>query len=64
MAGMRTLPAAACIGSSDMSSYDIVIVGHGLAELVACGGYRSLDLSELSPVRLRDGRTVRERTIV
>jgi glycine/D-amino acid oxidase-like deaminating enzyme len=39
-------------------------VGRGLAELVAYGAYRSLDLSELSPVRLRDGRTVRERNIV
>ena len=39
-------------------------VGRGLSELVVHGAYRSLDLSELSPVRIRDGRQVREKNIV
>ncbi|MCM5556046.1 FAD-binding oxidoreductase [Pleomorphomonas sp. JP5] len=39
-------------------------VGRGLGELVVYGGYRSLDLSELSPTRVRDGRQVREKNIV
>jgi glycine/D-amino acid oxidase-like deaminating enzyme len=39
-------------------------VGRGLSELVTYGAYRSLDLSELSPVRIREGREVREKNIV
>ena len=39
-------------------------VGRGLSELVIYDGYRSLDLSELSPGRVREGRQVRERNIV
>jgi glycine/D-amino acid oxidase-like deaminating enzyme len=39
-------------------------VGRGLAELATYGGYRSLDLSELSPARIREGRRVREKNIV
>ena len=39
-------------------------IGRGLSELVVHGAYRSLDLSELSPVRIRDGRQVREKNIV
>lgn len=39
-------------------------VGRGLSELVVYGAYRSLDLSELSPTRIRDGRQVREKNIV
>ncbi|WP_026783480.1 NAD(P)/FAD-dependent oxidoreductase [Pleomorphomonas koreensis] len=39
-------------------------VGRGLSELVAYGGYRSLDLTELSPIRIRDGRMLREKNIV
>ena len=38
--------------------------GRGLAELVTYGDFRSLDLSDLSPVRLRQGRQVREKCIV
>lgn len=39
-------------------------VGRGLSELVTYGSYRSLDLTELSPVRIREGREVREKNIV
>ena len=39
-------------------------VGRGLSELIVYGNYRSLDLSELSPIRVRDGRQIREKNIV
>jgi glycine/D-amino acid oxidase-like deaminating enzyme len=39
-------------------------VGRGLAELIVHGRYVSLDLSELSPDRVREGRRVVERNVV
>lgn len=39
-------------------------MGRGLSELITYGGFRTLDLSELSPVRIREGRQVKEKCIV
>lgn len=39
-------------------------VGRGLAELIAHGRFLTLDLSELSPDRVREGRPVVERNVV
>ena len=39
-------------------------VGRALAELIAHGAFRSLDLSELSPGRLLAGRRLREQNVV
>ena len=39
-------------------------VGRGLAELILTGGYRSLDLGELGPERVLEGRPFAERAIV
>ncbi|HUG61283.1 MAG TPA: FAD-binding oxidoreductase [Methylomirabilota bacterium] len=39
-------------------------VGRGLAELIVHGGYRSLELSDLSPDRVRLGRPVLEKNVV
>ncbi len=39
-------------------------VGRGLAELLVHGGFRTLDLSELSPDRVAAGRPVVERNVV
>lgn len=39
-------------------------VGRGLAELIVHGGFRTMDLSELSPERLKAGRKVLERNVV
>lgn len=39
-------------------------VGRGIAELIVHGGFRSLDLSDLSPDRVATGRPVVERNVV
>ena len=39
-------------------------VGRGVAELIAHGGYRSLDLSPLSVARVAEGRPLREAKVV
>ena len=39
-------------------------VGRALAEWVACGGYRSLDLSALGWQRVLQGRPLRELNVV
>ncbi|MGA1275475.1 MAG: NAD(P)/FAD-dependent oxidoreductase, partial [Gemmobacter sp.] len=39
-------------------------MGRGMAELILTGGWQSLDLSELSPQRLAEGRPVLERAVV
>ena len=39
-------------------------VGRGMAELIAYGAYRTLDLSPLAPTRLAAGRKLRESNIV
>jgi glycine/D-amino acid oxidase-like deaminating enzyme len=39
-------------------------MGRGMAELILTGGWQSLDLSELSPLRLVEGRPVLERAVV
>jgi glycine/D-amino acid oxidase-like deaminating enzyme len=38
--------------------------GRGVAEHILCGGWRSLDLSELGAARLLEGRPFRERAVV
>jgi len=39
-------------------------VGRGIAEWIVHGGYRSLDLSPLSPARIAAGRTLVERAVI
>jgi glycine/D-amino acid oxidase-like deaminating enzyme len=39
-------------------------VGRGIAELIVHGGFRTLDLAELSPDRVREGRKVLEKNVV
>jgi glycine/D-amino acid oxidase-like deaminating enzyme len=39
-------------------------VGRGIAELIVHGGYRALDLSPLSPERLRTGAALLERNVI
>lgn len=39
-------------------------VGRGLAELMLTGAYRSLNLSDLSPRRLAEGRPLVERAVI
>lgn len=39
-------------------------VGRGIAELIASGGFRSLDLSPLSPARIAQGRPLRELNVI
>ena len=39
-------------------------IGRALAELIVHGGFRTLDLGELSPARIGDGRRVLERNVV
>ena len=39
-------------------------MGRSMAELILTGGWQSLDLSELSPLRLTEGRRVLERAVV
>jgi len=39
-------------------------IARGLAELIAGGGYETLDLAPLSPQRIIDGRPLRERNVI
>ncbi|MBS1163392.1 MAG: putative oxidoreductase, partial [Burkholderiaceae bacterium] len=39
-------------------------VARGLAELIALGGYETLDLAPLSPQRIIEGRALLERNVI
>ncbi len=54
---------AAC-GFSGHGMQHAPAIGRGLAELIATGGYRTLDLAPLSPARLARGERIIERNVI